>query len=335
MQALAARICLIASVTLFALPLPSAAWDRGNVARFATLPDGAAAPEGIEVDEDGNVYVASFGSPSGAGVLFVFDRHGRLVRRVAVPGSSASPLALSFHPVTGELLLVDFGGARVLAVDPLTGSSTVFMTLPDPAGAGLNDITFDGDGNAYVSDSFLGVVWKRAPGPDTTATAWVNDPLLRTSGVPPFGANGLRFDPGGAALFVANTGNDTVVRIPVADGGAAGVPAVFANSINGADGLLVDEDGNVWVAANQADEIVVLDPTGRAVAKLGDFDGIARDGAPEGLLFPASLRFSGKDLLVTNLSLDLRGFSPTFSTPDSAWAAEVTRHTIARISLRR
>ena len=32
------------------------------------------------------------------------------------------------------------------------------------------------------------------------------------------------------------------------------------------------------VAANQADEIVVVDPTGKAIAKLGDFNGL-KDGA--------------------------------------------------------
>lgn len=324
--------CVFVLVTVIAIPAQPAAWDRGRAPRFATLPAGAAAPEGIEVDEHGNVYVAGFGSASGVGELFVFDRAGRFVRRVLVPASSPNPLGLAFHPGTGALLWVDFGSAQVLAVDPVTGSSTVFMTLPalpHPGGAGLNDVTFDRARNVYVSDSFQGIVWKTGPG-GGVATAWVDDALLRTAGVPPFGANGLRFDRGETALFVANTGNDTVVRIPVA-GGTPGAPAVFANGINGADGLAVDADDNLWVVANQADEIVVVDPTGRAIAKLGDFDGIARDGAAEGLLFPASLRFSGKDLLVTNLALDLRLFNPAFTSVDSAWCAEVTRHTVARI----
>jgi hypothetical protein len=30
----------------------------------------------------------------------------------------------------------------------------------------------------------------------------------------------------------------------------------------------------IWVAANQAVEIVVVDPTGKVIAKLGDFDGV-------------------------------------------------------------
>lgn len=66
--------------------------------------------------------------------------------------------------------------------------------------------------------------------------------LLQTSGVPPFGANGLAFNGDRSAMFVVNTGNDTVVRIPVS-GGSAGTPAVFVNSVNGADGLITWIDG--------------------------------------------------------------------------------------------
>jgi len=54
-------------------------------------------------------------------------------------------------------------------------------------------------------------------------------------------------------------------RIPVS-GGSPGTPVVFVNSINGADGLVIDKDDNIWVAANQEDEIVVVDPTGKAIA---------------------------------------------------------------------
>jgi sugar lactone lactonase YvrE len=98
------------------------------------------------------------------------------------------------------------------------------------------------------------------------------------------------------------------------------------SGINGADGLLVDADDNLWVAANQSDQIVVVDPSGRAIAKLGDFDGVSARGSPTHLLFPASLRFSGKDLLVTNLALNLFGFL----TVDTAWSArEATQMTRA------
>jgi len=65
----------------------------------------------------------------------------------------------------------------------------------------------------------------------------------------------------------------------------------------------------------QAAAIVVLDPTGKVIAKLGDFNGIDSKGAVSGLLFPASLVFSGGFVLVTNLVLDMRLFG--FPTVDS------------------
>ena len=89
------------------------------------------------------------------------------------------------------------------------------------------------------------------------------------------------------------------------------------------------------MVANQADEIVVVEPVeGRAIAKLGDFDGLSADGAPVGLLFPASLVLRGEWLYVTNLSLDLRMVNPTFNAVDSPWAAAVRRYTVARIPAR-
>jgi len=202
-----------------------------------------------------------------------------------------------------------------------------------PPGAGLNDLTFDSAGNVYVSDSFQGIIW-RTGSTGGVATVWVDSPLLRTTGVPPFGANGLRFNSKQTALFVANTGDDTVVKIPV--GGdrrapTAGTPAVFVNSINGADGLIIDDQDNIWVAANQADEIVVLDPTGRVIAKLGDFGGIDSTGTAIGLLFPASLRLSGGSLFVTNLALDLRLFGLPQAV-DSQWTHQVTTYTVSKIS---
>ena len=106
---------------------------------------------------------------------------------------------------------------------------------------------------------------------------------------------------------------------------------MLAYSINGADGLAIDQSDNIRVVANQSDEIVVLDPTGKAIAKLGDFDGIDNNGAVRGLLFPASLVFSGNSVLVTNLVLDL---ADVFGIPtlDSQWAAKVTRYTVSRIN---
>lgn len=314
---------------LLLLPLHAIAWERGHVERFATLPAGAANPEGIAVDRHGDVYVTGF-NPTGAGVgkVYVFDDDGHLKRVLDVTGASSALLGIAFHPDTRELLVVDIGQARVHRVNRFNGEATVFAQAP--AGAGLNALAFDRAGNVYISDSFGGIVWRTGPA-GGAPVAWVSSPLLATTGYPPFGANGMDFNRAESALFVANTGNDTVVRIPVV-AGAAGTPQVFVNSINGADGLIIDRHDNLWVCANQADEIVVVDDTGKAIAKLGDFEGV-RKGSPVGLLFPASLARHGDWIYVTNLSLDLRPITGQQSV-DSQWAAEVTRHTVSRLRAR-
>ena len=326
------RNTLFAALSALALAPAALAWNRSPAVEFATLPHPLRNPEGITVDRGtGEFYVADFdyrGSMTGPGQIAVFSQSGRLLRVLDVPGVSSALLGLDFHPATHELLVIDFNGHKVVRVDPHSGASAPFTTIPGASGP--NALAFDAAGNVYISDSFQGIIWRTGAG-GGAAVAWVTSPLLTTTGVPPFGANGMAFNKAQSILFVANTGNDTVVRIPVA-AGVAGAPDTFVNSINGADGLVIDDDDNLWVVANQADEIVVVDKTGKGIAKLGDFDGIAPDGSPRGLLFPASLVFFGEFVYVTNLALDLRDFNPQFNAVDSQWAAQVTTYNVARIS---
>jgi sugar lactone lactonase YvrE len=344
---------LMASLALLAAPPAATAWERGKVDTFATLPAGEAHPEGIAVDRAGNVYVTTVAAnkpASSEGTLLVFDPRGRHLRTVTVKGSSRLLLDIQFHPRTGKLLVADYKGGRILSVDTVSGDSTVFMTVGGK-NPGLNSIIFDDAGHAYVTDSHQGIVWKTGP-EGGEATAWVTSPLLRPTRLPPgIGANGMAFDKARKALFVANTAQDTIVRIPLAGPGLEpGQPQVFVHRVGGGpDGLHVDEQDRLWVACNQSNEILVLETAqGRVLGKLGDFGGIDRDGRPIGLLWPNSFAFRGDDVLVTNLSLDvgtmmtrladelgLTALLPlNLRTVDGPWASEVRLHTVAKISKR-
>jgi streptogramin lyase len=303
----------------FAISTSASAWDRGTVENFF-LPSGSPMVEGLTVGPDGLVYAATF-NPTGSppSQLFTFNRDGTLNKQVSIKGSSQAMLGLEVIPgTTNALLVLDFGAGQVLLVDPMKNgnNASVCITLPADSfnangttKAGLNGITFDKAGNVYFSDSFQGIIWRYSPsesgsmcgGTQKPATAWVSQAqdlqgtLLPNNGkppegVPPFGANGVEFNKAGDAMFVCNTAMDWIVKIPVSNG-TPGTPVVFTNSLNGCDGLRLDSSDNIWVAANQADEIVVVDKTGKVIAKLGDFNGV-QNGQTQGLLFPASPAFS-------------------------------------------
>jgi sugar lactone lactonase YvrE len=322
---------------------PVGAWDRGDVDVLAVLPDVTPGVqsnvEGLTVGPDGNIYVATFGfntkgALTGNAVLYVIKPNGKLVRKVTIANSSPHMLGLAFNPVNNFLLVLDFGAGKVLNVDPVTGASSVFMG--PVANSGLNALTFDKAGNVYVSDSFNGVIWKTGPS-GGAATAWSSDPLLGPGAglTPPFGANGVEFNNAGTTLFVANTAFHQIIQIPVNSNGTAGKASIFTTGINAPDGIAIDRDDNLWVCANQEDEIVVIDKTGKVIAKLGDFRGIGEDGIARGLLFPASLAFSRdrSTLYVSNLTLFLP-FAGAQAAIDSAYTLEVGRYTVSKLPAR-
>ena len=131
-------------------------------------------------------------------------------------------------------------------------------------------------------------------------------------------------------MFVTNTGNDTIVKIEVDASFNPGTPKVFVNSINGADGLIIDNADNLWVAANQADEIVVVDPTGRAIASSGISTASIR-GHGAGPAVSGESRLQRRLRLRDEPGARSQGRSRRSAAVDSAWAAAVTRFNVARI----
>ena len=89
----------------------------------------------------------------------------------------------------------------------------------------------------------------------------------------------------------------------------------------------MDANGYLWAAANQADEIVMFEPTGKVHGKLGVSGRLRKDGSHSGLLFPASLIIADDTIYVTNLALAL-----TSATGDEIEEA-VSKYSISAIKI--
>lgn len=331
--------------------------DRQAAKRFATMPDGAPFPEGITANPaNGDIYVSAFyGTDS---KIVRFDKTGQLISQTGVLG--APILGLAFGP-DGKVYYCNVGNfvgaaskiqridadldeasiADVATVPSIGAPANRVVMNPDTSSDEIsfgnfaavpNDLTFNSAGDLLFSDSFQGAVFKiddavnnTCPGGSGCVDTVVHDGRLATVGFPPFGANGVAVSPGDEnILFVANTGDDTVYRLDLASMAADKDLTVFANSLNGADGIAFDAGGRLWVAANQADEMVVLNETGRVIGKFGDFLGIGNDGAVNGLVFPASLVIHEGQVFVTNLArdLDLKGVE-----------GDITTHVVSRMKV--
>ena len=317
MRKLIVFVAVLALAALLADSQPATA-DRG-VSRFATLPAGQPGhPEGIAADAAGNIYAASFDF-SGINNIYVFGPNGRLKDTIGLNGHV--PLGMQFGP-DGKLYVDDFGNGKVLQLAPPSHAITRSYDVCGGAGAGcgLNAIAFDSSGLLYTSDSFGGNIYTV----NTTSGAvgtYIQDERLKPAppphGFPGFGANGLAFK--GTDLYVANTADDRILKIS-----ATKVVSTFTESINGADGIAWDSAGRLWVCANQENVLYVLNSAGRVLDIIGGFEGV-RDGAPEGLLFPASVVESRGSIYVTNTALDFRHFF--------ADESPITRFTLSRVRL--
>jgi len=325
------RPSLRSSLLLLALACSSAAWsdDRvGTVRNFGPNLQQTVCrqPEGIAVDPRGNLYASSNSDTATIGHVCVFDGHGTLADIIEVPTGTSPVIGL-----LGELFVEDQGlyvvdqadnvapNGRLLRIDPRSHAVTVLA-------AGFvfpNAIAQDRHRNLYVSDSATGQIARVAPD-GSSNTVWIDSPLLRTNNPDqPVGANGLAFDRDQRFLYVANTGDHRILRIPLRRDGSAGPIEIFADgatidqnlgitqALSGADGIQFDVRGNLYVLANQAEEIQVLSPEGRLIARY------AGSGA-DVLDFPASLVFRGDDVYIANMSAQDGGINSKLSVFEAA-----------------
>lgn len=240
-------------------------------------------PEGVAVGPDGDIYVTL----AGTGELRHLDRRtyqGETLANFDVGAGFLLGMAFKgseLHVVVGSFDAATCGVWKVGA----DGSKE--RVVPFGASEFPNDLTFDRDGNMYVTESIGGAVYKVAPG--GTRQLWAQSPLLvgdvNVSPVPfPIGANGIAYDDETGTVLVANSQVPAVIEIEDA-GGQAGAYSVLAagEHLRGADGLAIDRNGDIVVVSNFNSAVLHIDRATGAATTLAD--------ASDGLVFPSTAAF--------------------------------------------
>lgn len=326
-----ASTAFLAAAAAAALLLPTAAAAKtprpyGDAQVLATFPTPPGFPEGIAV-KGNKVYVsgpARFGTAgTGPSTVVAFNRDtGALEATYTTQGE-----ALAFEHANSCIAFDGDGRLYVLniqlglyRIDTGSGAqqsySTPFPDLPACDGNNApcsptffdapslpNDIAFDEDGNAYVTDSLQATIW-RVPAGGGAPQIYFQDARLGT--VPGgIGANGIRLSPDRSKLFVVvsidPTGSPYVYTLPLVAAPQAADLAVFKAFTPGdiPDGIAFGKSNNLYVAiaTPAASGIAVLDPSGTETGRLTN---------PVGSPFfpydsPANIAFDGHgSLLVTN-----------------------------------
>ena len=155
-----------------------------------------------------------------------------------------------------------------------------------------NGLALDNHGDLFVSDSFLGAIWRVPVDASGPAQIWSLDGLLSGSACGGVGANGVAIWKD--SVYVANTAKGSLVRIPILKDGSAGQAEVVAGDndcggeLFGMDGIALDVHGMVYALLVLQHKLVRIDPSDGSFVEL-------LTGA-DGLHNPASIAFgTGKD----------------------------------------
>lgn len=255
-----------------------------DIAAFEVFAEGLDHAEGLAFDSERNLWAGGE-----LGQVYRIDANGE-VSEVARLGGFCLGLTFSSKQ---ELFICNSGLSALQQVDR---SGRLLSSLERVADRKLltpNYSVFDSEGNLYFSDSGT---WGVANGCIYR---------LRASGKAEYFAgpfafpNGLALSADEAWLYIAQSLQDNVLRVPIFSNGSAGQPEVYAEGlVRVPDGLALDASGNLYVTCYATHNLYRVSPQ-REVALL------AFDPLGTMLACPTNLAFdpAGSDMLyVANLA---------------------------------
>jgi gluconolactonase len=263
-------------------------------AKLEKLYEGGHLTEGAAVAPDGSVYFSdiTFTTETGmqAGHIMRYDPATRKTSVFRSPSGMANGIKFDAQ---GRMLVAegaDFGGRRITRTDPGTGKSVILAGLYEGRPFNSpNDITIDRQGRVYFSD------------PRYLGYEAIEQPLMAVYRIDPDGSvhrvitdagkpNGIAVSPDGKTLYVVSNddgalGSDRLPKGTITRKGRMELmaydlkpdgSATFRRTLvnyspqDGPDGLVCDQEGNLYVAVRDEKRfgIYVYTPDGKELAYL-------------------------------------------------------------------
>jgi sugar lactone lactonase YvrE len=212
-------------------------------------------PEGIAYDSISDVYFVSSARLGSVGKVTPAGVYSPLIN----DPSFKSTYGLKIHPDRKRLFVCVSDAnyskftspetrkkmARLIGINLITGKKTEDIDLSKLLMGKhfLNDLVFDSQANAYVTDSFSNVIYKVTP--DGQASVFADSPMFKTEGI---GLNGIVYHPSGYLLTVSS-GTGALYKIDISNPQNITKVETEQFFING-DGLLLTANQKLVVVQN-------------------------------------------------------------------------------------
>jgi len=277
-------LCVVSAVVLPACALLG---GSGRIPDRIVMERGGFIPEGVEFDTNARRFLT--GSLAD-GTIYEIGFDGALIPAV-VDDELVSSIGIEADEPRDRLMVANsdssiFGGQgqgqAMLGVYRLSSGERIAMVdLGAVAGGNddsvflANDVTVDNEGNAYLTDTRMNVVYRV----DANYEASV---FYRFEPTPGLGLNGIVHHDDGYLIVVAVGGQGLLYRIPVDDPDAAGL-IELSQPATGADGLVWSADGSLIVVSNSTGSALAYTSNdgwnSAALTGTASFEGQATTGA--------------------------------------------------------
>jgi Cu-Zn family superoxide dismutase len=293
---------VLALTLLLLLAVPAAA---GTLPREYVLPGTNVFPEGITLRPGTDQF---FVSSTGDGTIFRGTLGKARTKVFLPPGEDGRAFANGLRATRDHLIVAGSVTGFVFVYDIRTGRLVRrFATGTDGL---INDVAVAPNGDAYVTDSRRGLLFRIAAGAlakRTSATQRLR-PFVRFSDTPVEEYSNGVVSAGRRYLLVVGTASGVLARVDLE---TRRVKAVRGFSPPGGDGLA--RSGRTLYVVNSASKVTQV-----RLSRDWLRGSVVRDITSPRLHFPTTVQIAGRRLLVVNSQFDKRGGTPVLPFTVSA-----------------